>query len=161
MSVTAIPDRVANRWHLRLHYVGAFCIGIVGFAHLLVFHSPFTGPLPAAEQAIADLAAATPSPMFENGRQVTVRDFNTGCSAEMGMLSTMFMVLSIVAARRAPHLVGRWSSFSFACLVTSAATVSMAIKYFPEPVIIFAALATLSFALVCVLPTQIVRRNHS
>ncbi|MBF6088396.1 hypothetical protein IU438_12865 [Nocardia cyriacigeorgica] len=152
MSAAATPVRSAFRWQMGLHYAGAVLIGLVGAVHLLVFHSPFTEPLPPQEQVIADLAAATPSPLVEGWRPVTVHDFNTGTSALAGMFGTMFMVLVVLAARRAPGLVGRWSLFSLGCLVTSTSVLWMGFEYFPEPIIVFSGLATVCFALVWAVP---------
>ncbi|MFI6394388.1 hypothetical protein [Nonomuraea sp. NPDC050540] len=143
---------VMEPWSRRLFYTGATLIGLVGVAHLLMFHSPLTGPLPAGEQAVADLAAVTASPMFENGRQVTVRDFNDGTSAEMGMLAVMFAVAVVVAVREAPGLLRRWSPFSLACTAVSGFSVWLSVAYFPEPIIVFTVMSAVCFGLVLAAP---------
>ncbi|MFD9945537.1 hypothetical protein ACFWYW_49365 [Nonomuraea sp. NPDC059023] len=139
-------------WSRRLFYAGAVLIGLIGVAHLLMFHSPLTGPLPAGERAVADLAAVTASPMFENGRQVTVRDFNDGTSAEMGMLAMMFSVVVVVAVRAAPGLLRRWSPFTLACTAVSGFSVWLCVAYFPEPLIVLTAMSTVCFGLVFAAP---------
>lgn len=145
MSAVLSTTRPVSRWRLRLHYTGAALIGIIGLTHMVVKHV-VNGPLPAREQAIADLSAATPSPLFEGGLQLTVLDYNTGCSVEMALLGTMFAILAILAARSAPASVGRWSLFGFACFVTSTATCWIAALYFPEPVVAVAGLSAVCFA---------------
>ncbi|MFI6902164.1 hypothetical protein ACIBKY_12930 [Nonomuraea sp. NPDC050394] len=143
---------VMEPWSRRLFYAGATLIGLIGVAHLLMFHSPLTAPLPAGEQAVADLAAVTASPMFENGRQVTVRDFNDGTSAEMGMLAMMFAVAVVVAVREAPGLLRRWSPFSLTCTAVAGFSLWLCVRYFPEPLIVLTAISTVCFGLVFAAP---------
>ncbi|WP_280265853.1 LIC_13387 family protein [Nocardia wallacei] len=144
---TATPSASITmpRWPILAHTLGAALIGVIGLAHLLVIHV-FGGEDGPGEQLVNELSANTATPMFENGRQVTVFDLNTGYSVGMGMLGAMFAILVLLAARGAPHLIARWSPFNWACTATAAFTCWIAILYFPEPVIAFSALGTVCFA---------------
>ena len=137
----------APRWPLRVHYTGAALLSVIGAAHLLVVHA-FARELPAGEQSVVDLSEATPSPLFENGRQVSVLDLNTGYSIGMGVASVAFGVLAVAAARTAPTLVARGSLFSAACFGTAATVFTVSARYFPEPPIVAAGLSTACFGTV-------------
>lgn len=140
MTALATPIEASTRWHLRAFRTGVALLGVVGLAHLLVKHL-FNGPLPAGEQAVADLSAQTPTPMFEGWRAITVLDLYTGYSVGMGLLGTTFAVLAIVVARQAPQLIHAGSLFVATCFVTCAGTFAVSALYFPEPVVVFAGLS--------------------
>ncbi|RDI42150.1 LIC_13387 family protein [Nocardia mexicana] len=146
-TAASSPSITIPRWPVVAHTTGAALIGAIGLAHLLFIHV-FGGEDGPDEELINDLSARTPSPMFENGRQITVFDLNTGYSVGMGMLGVMFAILVLVAARNAPHLIARWSPFNWACTATAVFTCWIAVLYFPEPVIAFSVVGTLCFAAV-------------
>ncbi|MBF6332044.1 LIC_13387 family protein [Nocardia transvalensis] len=155
--MTSASTTVTPRWPLVVHLTGAALISVLGLAHLLAVHA-FAEEGSAGEQIVEKISAATPSPMFEGGRQVTVLDLNTGYSVGMGLLGVVFGILAIVAARGAPQLITRWSLFGGTCTAAAAGILWIACLYFPEPAIIFSGLATLCFAAVLVAGPRPARR---
>ncbi|WP_194817888.1 hypothetical protein [Nocardia sp. XZ_19_385] len=136
-------------WAGPVHTVGAGLLGFIGLAHLLVVHA-FNPQDTASEEVVNELSRNTASPMFEGGREVTVFDLNTGYSVGMGLFALLFGVLAVVAARRAPELLERWSLFTAVCTATAAGTFWIAWLYFPELPIAVSGLATACFAAVLV-----------
>ncbi|MBF6212290.1 hypothetical protein IU433_17760 [Nocardia puris] len=137
------------RWALPAHTAGAALLAVIGVAHLLMIHV-FNGADTPAEETINELSRQATTPMFEGGREVTVFGLNTGYSVGMAVFAILFALLAMVAARAAPQLLGRWSPFNALCFAAAGATFWIACLYFPEPVIVFAGLATLCFAAVLV-----------
>ncbi|MEV6273639.1 hypothetical protein [Nocardia sp. NPDC051832] len=145
-AMTSTPRR-AIAWAGPVHALGAGLLVFIGLAHLLVVHA-VNGPDPAGEEVVNELSRNTASPMFEGGRQVTVFDLNTGYSVGMGLCAMLFGVLALVAARRAPELLERWSLFNVVCTATAAGTFWIACLYFPEAPIAVSGLAMACFAAV-------------
>ncbi|BCK59031.1 LIC_13387 family protein [Nocardia wallacei] len=146
--MTTATSLTTSRWPTVAHATGAALIGAIGLSHLLFIH--VLGEDGAGEKLVDELAARTPAPMFESGRQTTVFDLNTGYSVGMGAMGAMFAILVLLAVRAAPHLITRWSPFNWACTATAALVCWIAVLYFPEPVIAFSAVGTACFAAVLI-----------
>ncbi|MFC9892159.1 hypothetical protein ACFVMC_00565 [Nocardia sp. NPDC127579] len=146
--MTSAPTRTAA-WAGPVHTAGAVLLGLIGLAHLLVVHT-FNGADSPEEEIVNDLSRQTITPMFEGGREVTVFGLNTGYSVGMGLCALLFSALAVIAARRAPQLLERWSAFSAACTAAAAGTFWIACLYFPEIPVVVSGLATVCFAAVLV-----------
>lgn len=149
MTATTASDITTACWAAPVHTAGAAALAIIGLAHLLVLHV-FDGADPPAEEAIHALSRETTSPMFENGRQITVFDLNTGYSVGLGLFGILLGALMVVGRRAQPRLIDRWSPFNWICLTAGAGTFWISCLYFPEPVIALSGLAALCFATVLV-----------
>ncbi|MFX0580295.1 LIC_13387 family protein [Nocardia nepalensis] len=147
-SSTSSASRSA-RWAAPVQMAGATLIGLIGAAHLLVVHV-FSGADSTGEEVINELSRSTTTTLFDGGRRITVFDLNTGYSVGMGLFGLLFGLLVISAVRAAPQLIARWSFFNVICVAMAGGTCWIAALYFPEPVIVVSALATLCFAAVLV-----------